>query len=97
MSLLSLKSLIKREWYVFFMLFQICFIGCVAALLLVPINGQVVPQSPCPEVFSYDQTMSNPGRWYGKVTINSDTLLQSFSLNVILDKKADMLGVSNVY
>jgi hypothetical protein len=80
--------------YMYFLLFQICFISYVAVLLVVPINGQVRPQSPCPEVFSYDQTKSDPGRWYGKVTINSDTTLQSFSLNVILDKKADILGVS---
>ncbi|XP_041971769.1 serine protease gd-like isoform X2 [Aricia agestis] len=48
--------------------------------------------SPCPNVFTYEQTGTEPGRWYGTVNLSTDSTLHSLWLNVVLDSKADILG-----
>lgn len=76
-------------------------IGCLLAATL-SVFGQsttfVEPPSPCPDVFKYvpPRADEKPGpgteKWYGVINLNTDTTLHALFLNVILDKKADILG-----
>ncbi|XP_060806714.1 serine proteinase stubble isoform X3 [Amyelois transitella] len=50
------------------------------------------PLSPCPNVFSYEPPGTEPGRWYGVVNLSTDSTLHSLWLNIVLDRKADILG-----
>lgn len=50
------------------------------------------PLSPCPNVFMYEPPGTEPGRWYGVVNLSTDSTLHSLWLNIVLDKKADILG-----
>ncbi|KAJ8712865.1 hypothetical protein PYW08_008169 [Mythimna loreyi] len=51
-----------------------------------------MPISPCPNVFMYEPTTSEPGRWYGNINLSTDSTLHSLWLNIVLDSKADILG-----
>ncbi|KAJ8711198.1 hypothetical protein PYW07_008440 [Mythimna separata] len=65
------------------------------ALLAVPTLEQdagSTPISPCPNVFMYEPTTSEEGRWYGNVNLSTDSTLHSLWLNIVLDNKADILG-----
>ncbi|CAH0758409.1 unnamed protein product [Diatraea saccharalis] len=53
---------------------------------------QEVPISPCPNVFQYEPPGTEPGRWYGNVNLSTDSTLHSLWLNIVLDRKADILG-----
>ncbi|XP_034827728.1 serine protease gd-like isoform X1 [Maniola hyperantus] len=60
--------------------------------LLVPTHEESTPISPCPNVFSYEPSGTEQGRWYGVVNLSTDSTLHSLWLNVVLDSKADILG-----
>ncbi|CAH2093486.1 unnamed protein product [Euphydryas editha] len=60
--------------------------------LFVPTHEQETPNSPCPNVFMYEPTTNEPGRWYGVVNLSTDSTLHSLWLNIVLDSKADILG-----
>lgn len=69
----------------------------IGALILVialfaPTHEQSTPLSPCPNVFMYEPSGNEPGRWYGVVNLSTDSTLHSLWLNVVLDSKADILG-----
>ncbi|XP_075983908.1 uncharacterized protein LOC142981710 isoform X2 [Anticarsia gemmatalis] len=55
-------------------------------------NTQSTPISPCPNVFQYEPPGTEPGRWYGVVNLSTDSTLHSLWLNIVLDRKADILG-----
>ncbi|XP_068623906.1 serine protease gd-like [Battus philenor] len=71
-------------------------IGAIACLLVVGLVGpsveQSTPPSPCPNVFMYEPSGTEPGRWYGVVNLSTDSTLHSLWLNIVLDSKADILG-----
>ncbi|KAJ0173272.1 hypothetical protein K1T71_011448 [Dendrolimus kikuchii] len=72
-------------------------IRAVSTLLLlawaVPSHEQQnTPPSPCPNVFSYEPSASELGRWYGTVHLSTDSVLHSLWLNIVLDNKADIVG-----
>ncbi|XP_072934206.1 uncharacterized protein [Epargyreus clarus] len=71
-------------------------IGAVSAILVIllaaPTYEQSTPLSPCPNVFQYEPTGTEPGRWYGVVNLSTDSTLHSLWLNIVLDSKADILG-----
>ncbi|CAH2232240.1 spermosin-like isoform X4 [Pararge aegeria] len=60
--------------------------------LFVPTHEQSTPNSPCPNVFMYEPSGTEQGRWYGVVNLSTDSTLHSLWLNVVLDSKADILG-----
>ncbi|XP_050353335.1 serine protease gd-like isoform X2 [Nymphalis io] len=60
--------------------------------LFVPTHEESTPNSPCPNVFMYEPTTNEPGRWYGAVNLSTDSTLHSLWLNIVLDSKADILG-----
>lgn len=60
--------------------------------LFVPTHEQDTPNSPCPNVFMYEPTTNEAGRWYGAVNLSTDSTLHSLWLNIVLDSKADILG-----
>ncbi|XP_045523724.1 proclotting enzyme-like isoform X3 [Pieris brassicae] len=62
-------------------------IVCVSTTL-----EQSIPNSPCPNVFQYEQTGFEPGQWYGVVNLSTDNTLHSLWLNIVLDGKANILG-----
>ncbi|CAK1541815.1 unnamed protein product [Leptosia nina] len=62
-------------------------IACV-----VTTQEQSIPNSPCPNVFQYEQTGFEPGQWYGVVNLSTDSTLHSLWLNIVLDSKANILG-----
>ncbi|RVE49130.1 hypothetical protein evm_006251 [Chilo suppressalis] len=65
----------------------------VLVALAVPSHEQQdVPISPCPNVFQYEPPGTEPGRWYGNVNLSTDSTLHSLWLNIVLDRKADILG-----
>ncbi|XP_039751836.1 serine protease gd-like isoform X5 [Pararge aegeria] len=74
------------------------FVNNIGALLLlviglfVPTHEQSTPNSPCPNVFMYEPSGTEQGRWYGVVNLSTDSTLHSLWLNVVLDSKADILG-----
>ncbi|CAB3220212.1 unnamed protein product [Arctia plantaginis] len=59
-------------------------------------NPQPTPISPCPDVFQYEAPNSeNVGpslRWYGVIHLSTENTLHSLWLNIVLDRKADILG-----
>ncbi|CAG5047072.1 unnamed protein product [Parnassius apollo] len=71
-------------------------IGTLTSLLVialaVPTYEQSTPHSPCPNVFMYEPSGTEPGRWYGVVNLSTDSTLHSLWLNIVLDSKADILG-----
>ncbi|CAK1589942.1 unnamed protein product [Parnassius mnemosyne] len=71
-------------------------IGALTYLLVialaVPTYEQSTPASPCPNVFMYEPSGTEPGRWYGVVNLSTDSTLHSLWLNIVLDSKADILG-----
>ncbi|KAL0818500.1 hypothetical protein ABMA28_008955 [Loxostege sticticalis] len=64
----------------------------VIALAVPSYEQQDVPISPCPNVFQYEPPGTEPGRWYGVVNLSTDSTLHSLWLNIVLDRKADILG-----
>ncbi|XP_052739190.1 serine protease gd isoform X6 [Bicyclus anynana] len=60
--------------------------------LCVPTHQQSTPNSPCPNVFNYEPSGTEAGRWYGVVNLSTDSTLHSLWLNIVLDSKADILG-----
>ncbi|XP_049879106.1 serine protease gd-like isoform X2 [Pectinophora gossypiella] len=67
----------------------------LALALLVLVGGsweQNTPISPCANVFMYEPSSTEPGRWYGVVNLSTDSTLHSLWLNIVLDSKADILG-----
>ncbi|GBP45824.1 Serine protease gd [Eumeta japonica] len=69
----------------------------VLTLLFVVYNAsaqqsQPTPKSPCPNVFMYEPPGTEPGRWYGMVTLSTDITLHGLWLNIVLDEKADIVG-----
>ncbi|GBP45818.1 Serine protease gd [Eumeta japonica] len=54
------------------------------------VYGQI--ESPCPSVFTYELVQGETDRWYGVVHLYTDYTLHGLWLNVLLDKKADILG-----
>ncbi|CAH2052767.1 unnamed protein product, partial [Iphiclides podalirius] len=71
-------------------------IGAIVSLLVIalaaPTYEQSTPHSPCPNVFMYEPSGTEPGRWYGVVNLSTDSTLHSLWLNIVLDGKADILG-----
>ncbi|XP_059048191.1 clotting factor C-like isoform X2 [Achroia grisella] len=68
-------------------------IGFLVTALVAPGLAQdSAPISPCPNVFMYEPPGTEPGRWYGVVNLSTDNTLHSLWLNIVLDKKADILG-----
>ncbi|KAM3963970.1 proclotting enzyme-like isoform 2-T2 [Aphomia sociella] len=71
-------------------------LNCLLVIaLVVPGPGHTqdsTPLSPCPNVFMYEPPGTEPGRWYGVVNLSTDSTLHSLWLNIVLDKKADILG-----
>ncbi|GBP45820.1 hypothetical protein EVAR_27527_1 [Eumeta japonica] len=55
-------------------------------------QGQIA--SPCPSVFTYELVKNETDRWYGVVQLYTDYTLHGLWLNVLLDKKAHILGAS---
>lgn len=59
-------------------------------------NAQTTPASPCPNVFEYEppnsENVGPASRWYGVINISTDTTLHSLWLDIVLDRKADILG-----
>lgn len=74
----------------------VAFTGALLVALIVPTyeqNIQAVPISPCPNVFQYTSTDVGPSsRWYGVINLSTDNTLHSLWLNIVLDRKADILG-----
>lgn len=75
---------------------------CSLAAIVSAVSAQTTtstPVSPCPDVFTYDPpgTGEKAGRgvekWYGTVTLSTDITLYALWLNIILDNKAEILGV----
>lgn len=50
--------------------------------------------SPCPEVFQYDTTRQENGKWFGELTLNSEFPLSGVWIRIVLDRKIELLGVS---
>lgn len=80
-------------------LFQIRALSSLLALMIAtPTSSQTtrVSQfvSPCPDVFTYDTAAIEPHKWNGVVTLTTDTTLYALWLNIVLDSKANILGVS---
>ncbi|XP_047538522.1 serine protease gd-like isoform X3 [Vanessa atalanta] len=73
-------------------IFQIGSLLLLVIALCVPTHEQSTPNSPCPNVFMYEPTTNEPGRWYGAVNLSTDSTLHSLWLNIVLDSKADILG-----
>lgn len=48
-------------------------------------------QSPCSEIFEYVPSESEPGKWLGKITLNTDYPLSGAWVKVILDRKVQAL------
>ncbi|XP_072934208.1 uncharacterized protein [Epargyreus clarus] len=70
-------------------------IGAIAILVILlafPTHEQDAPKSPCPTVFEYDPAGSKPGQWYAVINVNTDSTLHSLWLNIVLDRKVDLLG-----
>lgn len=49
-------------------------------------------QSPCPRLFVYENRLSEPGKWYGTVTLLSGSTLSGVYLRLIFDKYFIQLG-----
>ncbi|KAJ2940313.1 hypothetical protein O0L34_g11897 [Tuta absoluta] len=73
-------------------------IRALSTLLVISLLGSSsqqqasTPISPCPNVFEYESSGTEPGRWYGVVHLSTDSTLHSLWLNIVLDGKADILG-----
>ncbi|XP_013167816.1 PREDICTED: serine proteinase stubble-like isoform X1 [Papilio xuthus] len=73
-------------------------VSCLVVVLAASCSAQSTsssgsaPRSPCPNVFQYEPSGTEPGRWYGVVNLSTDNTLHSLWLNVVLDSKADILG-----
>nr|XP_032528007.1 serine protease gd-like isoform X3 [Danaus plexippus plexippus] len=72
--------------------YQIGAISILVIGLFVPTHEQSTTISPCPNVFMYEPSGTEPGRWYGVVNLSTDSTLHSLWLNIVLDSKADILG-----
>lgn len=57
-------------------------------------KGSVLEVSPCPRIFTYEGETNHPDRWYGILTLLSDTELNGVWIRVIFDKPIIQLGVS---
>uniref|UniRef100_A0A2A4JC25 Peptidase S1 domain-containing protein n=1 Tax=Heliothis virescens TaxID=7102 RepID=A0A2A4JC25_HELVI len=64
----------------------------LALALAIPTYAQHDFVSPCPNVFTYEPTGSEAGKWYGIVNLTTDTTLYALWLNIVLESKADILG-----
>ncbi|KAB0791410.1 hypothetical protein PPYR_03210 [Photinus pyralis] len=60
-----------------------CVISCVSAL-----NRT----SPCPRLFAYERNTSASNRWYGVVTVSSETALEGVWLRLAFDGELQQLG-----
>lgn len=49
--------------------------------------------SPCPKVFTYEPQLSEPGKWYGTVTLIADADIIQVWLLIALDNPALEIGV----
>ncbi|KAJ3653082.1 hypothetical protein Zmor_018999 [Zophobas morio] len=59
-------------------------------LLLAPASAQLI--SPCPRLFKYEPQGAENDRWYGVVTLLSDSELSGVWLRLIFDKQSIQLG-----
>lgn len=64
-------------------------------LTIVTFFSEVAAQnpSPCPDVFTYDTSTSQEGRWYGIISLQTSEDLVGVLVHVILDRPAELLGV----
>lgn len=60
-------------------------------LFLVQTQAQLI--SPCPKFFQYEPPGSENDRWYGTVTLQSDSELSGVWLRLIFDRPSIQLGV----
>lgn len=63
-------------------------------LLVKVINGQNLPQIPCPELFRYN---FDGQKWYGFLQIPSPQLGEKFKVNVEMSLKASLPTVSFLF
>lgn len=80
-------------------LLQIRALSSVLALMLAaPSTAQTTQVSefvsPCPNVFTYEPLTGEENKWYGTVNLTTDTTLYALWLDIVLDNKANILGVS---
>lgn len=63
-------------------------------ILLLVIVTSIKPQnlSPCPRLFVYEKKSATPNRWYGLITLLSDTNLIGVWLRLVLDQPSLKLG-----
>ena len=64
-------------------------------LLLAPASAQLI--SPCPRLFKYEPQGAENDRWYGVVTLLSDSELSGVWLRLIFDKQSIQLGVKTAF
>lgn len=64
------------------------------AFTLDVVSSQLV--SPCPRLFHYEPQNNENDRWYGEMTLISDSDLTGLWLRVIFDRQSVQLGVSQV-
>lgn len=66
--------------------------------LIMSVTGHVAEASdfvsPCPSVFKYEPQGNEVGKWYGVANFTSEFTLYGLWMNIVLDSKADILGVS---
>lgn len=50
--------------------------------------------SPCPEIFQYEKTEAEPGKWTGTLVLDTEYPLSGTWIRVVLDRKIDEVEVS---
>ncbi|KAF5282664.1 hypothetical protein FQA39_LY17524 [Lamprigera yunnana] len=71
---------------------QVLQIALLAFTVIFNCNGRVLEASPCPRVFVYEDTTTYFDRWYGIITVLSDSNLSGIWLRVLFDKPILQLG-----
>lgn len=65
-------------------------------IVLIPQLVNCLNPSPCPEIFDYESKVEND-RWYGVISLRSSEDLTGVYLNILLDRPAQLLGVSKEF
>lgn len=51
-------------------------------------------ESPCPRLFVYEKKSAEPNKWYGIITVLTETDLSGLWLRIIFDEPPLQIGVS---
>lgn len=82
----------STEYILFLCVQEMAAIFIILAFIVDVVYCQLV--SPCPRIFNYETKAGENDRWYGDMTLASDSDLTGLWLRIILNKQSIQLGVS---